>query len=108
MIRETAAETSAAPVPSGSGLAYDSGLTTRSGSNRGLGEHVLFPLVWREVAAGFSNGLERGLGKIAQGSGAPLGRRVNVVVASVRQDLLGYGGGDDTSTSRCWDQAHMD
>ena len=55
-----------------------------------------------------THSVERSLGEVTQRSCATLGRGVNVVVSSVRQDLLWHRRGNDTSTSRSRDEPHVD
>jgi len=74
----------------------------------GLGESLLFPLVWAQVARGLGNSLEGGLREVSKSGSATLGRGVHVSVTSVGQDLLWHWGGDDTGTTWGWDESHMD
>lgn len=72
-----------------------------------LCEYFLLPLIWRQVCTGFSDSLESSLGEVAQRGCATFGRGVNVVVTSIRQDLLWHRSGNNTGTSRSRDESHM-
>jgi hypothetical protein len=73
-----------------------------------LGQSLLFPLVWRQVARSFSDSLKGSFGEVTQSSGATFSGSVDICVSSVSQDLLWNWGCDDTGTSWSWDKSHVD
>jgi len=75
--------------------------------NWGLGQRLLLPLVWAEVAAGLGDSLEGSLGKVSERGRATLGTGVNVLITGKGQDLLRHGGGNNTGTSRGRDESHV-
>jgi len=71
-------------------------------------QSFLFPLVWRQVGAGFGNSLEGGLSEVTEGGGATFGTGVDIGVSSVSKNFLWDWGGNDTGTSWSWDESHVD
>jgi len=74
----------------------------------GLLEHCLLPQIWGQVGVSSSDGSVGSLSKISKSSSGSLGRGVTILNAGHLEQLLGDGGGDDTSTTGCGDQSHPD
>jgi len=73
---------------------------------RGLAKTGLLPEIWGQIGVGLADGEEGSLHEVTHGLRATLGLGVHIIDTSELKHLLGYLGGDDTSSARGRDKAH--
>jgi len=73
-----------------------------------LGEDGRLPEFGGQVAVGLSEGMESSLNEVTHSLGVTSGGGVHIIDTSHGDELLGDGGGDDTSTSGSGDKSYSD